>query len=68
VKGRSRFLAARFKGPHAAKLFGHDSRRGLAYRLYLPTSSARRERLPLFVMLHGCKQNPLSFASGAAAI
>jgi poly(hydroxyalkanoate) depolymerase family esterase len=64
VKGRSRFLAARFKDPRAASLFGHDSRRGLAYRLYLPTGSARRDSLPLVVMLHGCKQNPLSFANG----
>jgi poly(hydroxyalkanoate) depolymerase family esterase len=64
VKGRSRFLAARFKDPRAASLFGHDSRRGLAYRLYLPTGSARRDSLPLVVMLHGCRQNPLSFAGG----
>jgi poly(hydroxyalkanoate) depolymerase family esterase len=64
VKGRSRFLAARFKDPRAASLFGHDSRRGLAYRLFLPTGSARRDSLPLVVMLHGCRQNPLSFANG----
>jgi poly(hydroxyalkanoate) depolymerase family esterase len=63
AKGRSRFLAARFKDPHAASLFGR-SRRGLAYRLYLPTGSARRDTLPLVVMLHGCSQDPLSFANG----
>lgn len=63
TKGRSRFLTARFKDPHAAGLFGH-SRHGLAYRLYLPTGSARRDTLPLVVMLHGCRQDPLSFANG----
>jgi poly(hydroxyalkanoate) depolymerase family esterase len=64
AKGRSRFLAARFKDARATGLFGYVSRRGLAYRLYLPTGSARRDSLPLVVMLHGCRQNPLSFANG----
>src|ERR1700686_2068310 len=52
--GRSRFLAARFK----------DSRRELAYRLYLPSGSSRRDSLQLLVMLHGCRQDSLSFAEG----
>jgi poly(hydroxyalkanoate) depolymerase family esterase len=39
-------------------------RRGpLAYRLYLP-SNAREDQRALLVMLHGCKQNALSFAEG----
>jgi poly(hydroxyalkanoate) depolymerase family esterase len=52
--GRSRFLMARFKDP----------RRELAYRLYLPSGSSRRDSLPLIVMLHGCRQDALSFADG----
>ena len=52
--GRSRFLVARFK----------DSRRELAYRLYLPSGSSRRDSLALVVMLHGCRQDALSFAEG----
>ena len=36
----------------------------LAYRLYLPTGSSHRDSMPLVVMLHGCKQDSLSFAEG----
>ena len=35
-----------------------------AYRLYLPVDYHEEERLPLIVMLHGCKQDPESFAAG----
>lgn len=35
----------------------------LRYRLYTPAGSARR-RLPLVVMLHGCSQSALDFATG----
>jgi poly(hydroxyalkanoate) depolymerase family esterase len=38
--------------------------RDLAYRLYLPSGSSQRDSLPLIVMLHGCKQDALSFAEG----
>jgi poly(hydroxyalkanoate) depolymerase family esterase len=37
------------------------------YKLYVPTGvagAARAERLPLIVMLHGCKQDPDDFALG----
>jgi poly(hydroxyalkanoate) depolymerase family esterase len=34
------------------------------YRLYFPVDYRQDERLPLLVMLHGCKQNPESFAAG----
>jgi poly(hydroxyalkanoate) depolymerase family esterase len=35
----------------------------LAYKLYTPEGSARR-KLPLVVMLHGCKQSAAQFAAG----
>src|SRR5271156_6281294 len=62
--GRSRFLKARFKDPHASDVFKRDMRRELGYRLYLPSGSSGRDSLPLIVMLHGCRQDPLSFAEG----
>ena len=36
----------------------------LAYRLFLPTRSSATERVPLLVMLHGCKQDAALFAAG----
>ncbi|MFP3799564.1 PHB depolymerase family esterase [Paraburkholderia sp. SIMBA_027] len=36
----------------------------LAYELYVPANRPARARLPLVVMLHGCKQNAASFAAG----
>jgi poly(hydroxyalkanoate) depolymerase family esterase len=62
--GRSRFLVAKFKDPRAAVVHRWGHRRELAYRLYLPTGSSRRDSMPLMVMLHGCNQDPLSFAEG----
>ncbi len=62
--GRSRFLVARFKDPRATAVFGLGRRRELGYRLYLPSGSSRRDSLALIVMLHGCRQDPLSFAEG----
>jgi poly(hydroxyalkanoate) depolymerase family esterase len=62
--GRSRFLLARFKyrsAPVGSKL---GLRLEMGYRLYLPSGSAARSSLPLLVMLHGCRQDPLSFAAG----
>lgn len=35
-----------------------------AYRLYLPAGAARGDRLPLVVMLHGCRQDAQVFAEG----
>jgi poly(hydroxyalkanoate) depolymerase family esterase len=63
-EGRGRFLTARFKDPRASNALGFRLRRDLAYRLYLPSGSSRRDTLPLIVMLHGCKQNALIFANG----
>jgi poly(hydroxyalkanoate) depolymerase family esterase len=62
--GRSRFLVAKFKDPRASAVLRWGSRRELDYRLYLPTGSSRRDSMPLMVMLHGCKQDSLSFAEG----
>jgi len=39
-------------------------RRNLQYRLYLPSSIAKSERLPLVLMLHGCSQTVAEFAEG----
>jgi poly(hydroxyalkanoate) depolymerase family esterase len=52
----SRFIKARFKGPHGSHL---------SYRLFLPSGSARNDSLPLMVMLHGCRQDALEFAGGS---
>src|SRR6202140_4851192 len=62
--GRSRFLVAKFKDPRTSVVHRWGHRRELAYRLYLPTGSSRRDSMPLMVMLHGCNQDPLSFAEG----
>jgi poly(hydroxyalkanoate) depolymerase family esterase len=63
--GRSRFLEARFKDPpHASDVFRLGMRRELSYRLYLPSGSSGRDSLQLIVMLHGCRQDSLSFAGG----
>ncbi|HUX73248.1 MAG TPA: PHB depolymerase family esterase [Steroidobacteraceae bacterium] len=61
---RSRFLAARFKDPQAPAALRWSLRRDLDYRLFLPSGSAHRDRLPLLVMLHGCTQDPLTLAEG----
>jgi poly(hydroxyalkanoate) depolymerase family esterase len=63
-RARSRFVAGRFKEPLAETLAKHGPRPVLGYRLYLPSGSLRRRSLPLIVMLHGCRQDPLSFAEG----
>jgi poly(hydroxyalkanoate) depolymerase family esterase len=63
-RGRSRFLEATFKDSSATGAFERSQRRELDYRLYLPSGSSRRDSLPLIVMLHGCKQDSLTFAEG----
>jgi len=63
-RARSRFVAARFTELHAETLVKRGPRPALDYRLYMPSGSLRRHSLPLIVMLHGCKQDPLSFAEG----
>lgn len=63
--GASRFIEGRFTDPQGTAQFGTLRRHPeLAYRLYLPSGSSPRDSLPLLVMLHGCTQNPLSFAEG----
>ncbi|MGO9934075.1 MAG: alpha/beta hydrolase family esterase [Steroidobacteraceae bacterium] len=63
-RGRSRFLAARFKDSNLSGTAERHRRRELDYRLYLPSGSSARDTLPLIVMLHGCKQDALAFAEG----
>jgi len=62
--GRGRFLGAKFQDSLAPASSGQHLRPKLSYRLYLPSGSSRRATLPLIVMLHGCRQDPLSFAEG----
>ncbi len=62
--GSSRFVKARFKDPLASGVFALGMPRELSYRLYLPSGSSGRDSLPLVVMLHGCRQDSLSFAEG----
>jgi poly(hydroxyalkanoate) depolymerase family esterase len=62
--GRSRFLVGKFKDSSASAVRSFGTAGELAYRLYLPTGSSRRDSMPLIVMLHGCKQDSLSFAEG----
>ncbi len=40
------------------------SQSGRSYSLYIPGRFAATEKMPLLVMLHGCKQDPKTFASG----
>jgi poly(hydroxyalkanoate) depolymerase family esterase len=53
----------RFEAPHR-RLVSRLLLTFRAYRLYLPAAAARRDRLPLLVMLHGCKQDAEAFAEG----
>ena len=62
--GPRRFLVAKFKSSHAPALFRRSPPLELGYRLYPPSGSSRRAGLPLIVMLHGCKQDPVIFAAG----
>lgn len=48
------FVWKRHTGPHGSR----------QYRLYVPTASAQGRKLPLVLMLHGCKQHPDDFAAG----
>lgn len=64
ARGRSRFLESTFKDPSPPGANERSRRRQLDYRLYLPSGSSPRDSLPLIVMLHGCKQDSLSFAEG----
>jgi poly(hydroxyalkanoate) depolymerase family esterase len=55
------WLAAVFHAPRA-RSFLVAGQRDLAYRLYLPAGIVNTERLPLLVMLHGCRQTAVEFA------
>lgn len=60
---RFRRNQGRFEAPHR-RLVSRLLLTFRAYRLYLPAAVARRDRLPLLVMLHGCKQDAEVFAEG----
>ncbi len=62
--GGSRFLAGNIKAPRVSAVRSLGTAGALAYRLYLPNGSSRRNSMPLLVMLHGCRQDSLSFAEG----
>ncbi|WP_168220247.1 extracellular catalytic domain type 1 short-chain-length polyhydroxyalkanoate depolymerase [Azospirillum thermophilum] len=53
IIGKSRFLTGRYANDAGSR----------RYRLYIP-SRLPRGRVPLVVMLHGCKQSPEDFAAG----
>jgi poly(hydroxyalkanoate) depolymerase family esterase len=63
IRDRRRAPRGRFEAPRrelvSRLLLGFR-----AYRLYLPAAAARGDRLPLLVMLHGCKQDARIFAEG----
>ena len=60
---RSRRKEGRFEAPRR-QLVSRLLLTFRAYRLYLPAAASRGERLPLLVMLHGCKQDAQVFAEG----
>ncbi len=53
----------RFEAPHR-QLVSRLLLSFRAYRLYLPAAASRGDRLPLLVMLHGCRQDAQIFAEG----
>ena len=53
------WLSGRY--PHA---LGSGAFRQRHYFLYIPTTVTRRSRVPLLVMLHGCRQDARSLADG----
>ncbi len=63
-RGRSAKSPAQKPEPGSFVQGDFNSRLGsVSYRLYTPKGSARR-RMPLVVMLHGCSQTALDFATG----
>lgn len=63
LERRSRATASRFLPPRRA-LASRLLLSFRAYRLYLPAAASNRGRLPLLVMLHGCRQDAKIFAEG----
>src|SRR5271165_131011 len=61
AQAQGRWLAGVYHEPKSSGFLG---RRNLQYRLYLPSSIAKSERLPLVLMLHGCSQTAVEFAEG----
>jgi len=50
--------------PSAAGQFIDFPTTGRTNKLYIPSSASSSNPLPLFVMLHGCTQNPTDFSKG----
>jgi poly(hydroxyalkanoate) depolymerase family esterase len=63
IRDRRRAPRGRFEAPRR-QLVSRLLLTFRAYRLYLPAAASRGDRLPLLVMLHGCKQDAQVFAEG----
>ena len=63
IRDRRRAPRGRFEAPRR-ELVSRLLLTFRAYRLYLPAAATRGNRLPLLVMLHGCKQDANVFAEG----
>jgi poly(hydroxyalkanoate) depolymerase family esterase len=59
-----RWLEGRHRLPGGARFLRANRQPELAYRLFLPGGRPANGRLPLLVMLHGCKQDAQVFADG----
>lgn len=55
----SKFLQFHYDGEYV-----HDSLLGFTYKLFVPSGYQKGTKVPLMVMVHGCKQNPDDFAAG----
>jgi poly(hydroxyalkanoate) depolymerase family esterase len=59
-----RWLESRFRDRRKLSFGARGRRVELDYAIYLPSGCSRRERLPLMVLLHGCRQSASEFAAG----
>ena len=62
VPARGEWLAGVYQEPRSSSF--SLGQRSLHYRLYLPSSIGKEDRLPLLMMLHGCSQTAVEFAEG----
>ncbi|MFN0306030.1 MAG: alpha/beta hydrolase family esterase [Burkholderiales bacterium] len=59
-----RWVEGSYAVPHSGFPFFPLPQSTRSYSLYIPGRYAATEKMPLLVMLHGCKQDPKTFASG----